>query len=85
MPVCSHSEVTETVPTSDDATRTPMAEKSHVSAPEGAPDTKESFEVRWDGDEDPINPRNMGTARKWMIVLLVSTSSLCVYVASHSG
>ena len=52
---------------------------------QGIADAKESFAVKWDGGEDPMNLRNMGTARKWMIVLLVSTSSLCVYVASDLG
>ena len=42
---------------------------------------KEDFEVRWDDDHDPLNPRSMGTARKWIIVIILSTSSLCVYVA----
>jgi len=42
---------------------------------------KEDFEVRWDGDHDPMNPRSMGTARKWIIVIILSASSLCVYVA----
>ena len=39
-----------------------------------------AFEVQWDGDNDPMNPRSMGKARKWVIVLIVSASSLCVYV-----
>lgn len=39
-----------------------------------------AFKVQWDGDNDPMNPRSMGKARKWVIVLVVSTSSLCVYV-----
>ena len=40
----------------------------------------ESFEVQWDGDDDPMNPRRMPTWRKWMITLTVSVSSMCVYV-----
>ena len=40
----------------------------------------ESFEVQWDGDDDPMNPRRMPTWRKWMITLTVSVSSICVYV-----
>lgn len=39
---------------------------------------KEDFHVKWDGDHDPMDPRNMGTARKWMVVVILSTSSLCV-------
>jgi len=40
---------------------------------------KDPFEVRWDGgDSDPLCPRSMTMARKWLVVLIVSASSLCV-------
>jgi hypothetical protein len=40
---------------------------------------KDPYEVRWDGgDNDPMNPRNLGFGRKWVVVLIVSASSLCV-------
>jgi hypothetical protein len=41
--------------------------------------TKEEgiLEVKFD-ENDPLNPRNMGTMRKWAIVLILSASSLCV-------
>lgn len=45
-----------------------------------AHDPEKEFEVQWDGDNDPMNPRSMGKPRKWLIVLVLSTSSLCVYV-----
>ena len=46
-------------------------------------DRKEKeFEVRWDGEEDPMNPRNLGLGRKWMIVLVVSMGSTCVTCTS---
>ncbi|KAM6528944.1 hypothetical protein FALCPG4_009896 [Fusarium falciforme] len=41
-----------------------------------------SFEVSWDGDKDPMNPRNMSLFHKWVIVTIVCTSSLCVTCAS---
>ena len=41
---------------------------------------EKEWEVKWDGDHDPMNPRSMSTPRKWVIVLIVSASSLCVYV-----
>ncbi|KAL9000711.1 MAG: hypothetical protein Q9169_000747 [Polycauliona sp. 2 TL-2023] len=41
-----------------------------------------AFEVQWDGESDPANPRSMGSARKWMIVLIVSCSSACVTCTS---
>ena len=46
------------------------------------PDPEKEFEVHWDGDNDPMNPRSMSKPRKWVIVLIISASSLCVYVAA---
>lgn len=46
-----------------------------VDAKETSPET---FEVQWEGDDDPMNPRHMPTWRKWMITLTVSLSSMCV-------
>jgi multidrug resistance protein len=40
------------------------------------------FEVQFDGDSDPWNPKNKATLRKWMIVLIGSSCSLCVTCAS---
>ncbi|KAI2639053.1 major facilitator superfamily transporter [Hypomontagnella submonticulosa] len=43
----------------------------------------ESFIVGWDGgDDDPLSPRSLGKARKWIIVIVVSAASLCVTAAS---
>ena len=37
------------------------------------------FVVTWEGgDSDPMNPRSMSKLRRWLIVLIVSSSSLCV-------
>lgn len=36
--------------------------------------------VDWDGENDPMSPRSMSIARKWLIVIILSASSLCVYV-----
>lgn len=35
--------------------------------------------VRWD-ENDPENPKNMNRARKWLIAVIVSLGSVCVYV-----
>lgn len=43
-----------------------------------------AFEVGWDGDMDPVNPRSMSRLRKWIIVLIVSSSSACVYLSTMS-
>lgn len=40
---------------------------------------KDPYEVHWEnGDSDPMNPRSRSKFRKWVIVLIVSASSLCV-------
>lgn len=39
-----------------------------------------TVECKWDGDNDPMNPRSMSRGRKWLIVLIVSGTSLCVLV-----
>jgi hypothetical protein len=40
---------------------------------------KDPFEVHWEGgDSDPMNPRSRSMGRKWLIVIIVSASSLCV-------
>jgi hypothetical protein len=42
-------------------------------------DLKEQF-VTWDGEDDPESPYNLAPWRKWLIVAVVSTASLCVCV-----
>lgn len=44
--------------------------------------TEHDFEVSWNGDQDPMNPKCMSKPRKWLIVLILSTSSTCVTCAS---
>ena len=48
-----------------------------------ADDPEKQFEVRWDGISDPMNPRSMSKPRKWLVLILVSMSSLCVYVLTY--
>ncbi|KAI1800203.1 MFS general substrate transporter [Daldinia bambusicola] len=43
---------------------------------------KDPFEVSWDGDDDPLCPRSMATARKWLAVITVGVGSLCVTCTS---
>ncbi|PYH89981.1 MFS general substrate transporter [Aspergillus ellipticus CBS 707.79] len=42
---------------------------------------QDDFEVRWD-EADAANPHNMTRKRKWAVVILVSSMSLCVCVTS---
>ncbi|TAQ85472.1 hypothetical protein B7494_g6211 [Chlorociboria aeruginascens] len=32
---------------------------------------KDEYEVQWDGDNDPMNPRSMAIARKWLLVIII--------------
>lgn len=43
---------------------------------------EKQFEVRWDGDDDPMDPRCMSRTRKWIIVIIVSAGSTCVTCTS---
>ncbi len=45
---------------------------------------KTEYEVNWDGENDPMHPRSMSKARKWLIVWIVSFSSACVYAGISS-
>ena len=38
--------------------------------------------VDWDGDDDPMNPRNMHAARKWLITVAIALCSMCVTCTS---
>ncbi|QDS71980.1 hypothetical protein FKW77_001423 [Venturia effusa] len=54
---------------------------------DGEEETEESkdrkrWEVTWDGENDPMNPRSMSVARKWAIVLILASSALCVTCVS---
>lgn len=39
----------------------------------------ESYKVDWDGENDPMSPRSLSAARKWMNVTVVAVGSLLVY------
>lgn len=43
----------------------------------GVAEEDDFYTVGWD-ENDPLNPRNMSTARKWLVTMIVSTGSLCV-------
>ncbi|KAE8387839.1 major facilitator superfamily domain-containing protein [Aspergillus alliaceus] len=45
--------------------------------PEKSINLEDNFLVEW-SEDDPSNPRNLSLARRWLIVLIVSTGSLCV-------
>ena len=45
-------------------------------------DLGKEYEVQWDGERDPLNPRNFSNGRKWVIVLILSAGSTCVTCTS---
>lgn len=61
------------------ATPSPAVESSTSAQTTEAASEASRFTVTWE-EPDPANPRNLGLARRWLIVILVSTGSLCVYV-----
>ncbi|KXT04370.1 hypothetical protein AC578_3613 [Pseudocercospora eumusae] len=42
----------------------------------------DAYEVSFSGEDDPYNPRSLPTSRKWLVVFIISASSLCVTCAS---
>ena len=50
--------------------------EANAGGPQGA-DADDNFTVRWE-DNDPNNPRNFNTLKRWMIVIICSMGSLCV-------
>ncbi|KIW80330.1 hypothetical protein AYO21_01232 [Fonsecaea monophora] len=41
-----------------------------------------TFEVGWDGPDDPMNPKNMHPGKKWLVVITLAFGSLCVTCTS---
>ncbi|GLA75792.1 hypothetical protein AtubIFM55763_007348 [Aspergillus tubingensis] len=58
-----------------------VAERVLSNKDEEASDASEGFVVSWD-DNDPMNPRNFNTVRRWLIVIICSAGSLCVTCTS---
>ena len=54
-----------------------VAERVLSNKDEEASDASEGFVLSWD-DNDPMNPRNFNTVRRWLIVIICSAGSLCV-------
>ncbi|KAI8944078.1 major facilitator superfamily domain-containing protein [Xylaria longipes] len=53
-----------------------------LSDKDGEKDEDDPFEVSFDGDDDPMCPRSMNIARKWILVCVVGLGSLCVTCSS---
>lgn len=51
-----------------------VCNEANVSVP-----AKDPYEVSWEGgDADPMNPRSMGIAKKWALVVATCAGALCV-------
>jgi uncharacterized membrane-anchored protein len=61
---------------------TPRQDEAGIAAVEARGTPPTSFLVSFDGDDDKRSPKSLSTARKWLIVLIVSTTSLCVACTS---
>jgi multidrug resistance protein len=62
-----------------------VEDDENTSTPRSDEHGEKAFEVRWDGPDDPMNPKSAAWApywRKWTIVILGSVSSMCVTFAS---
>ena len=56
----------------------PDANGSSTSVNEKEEEDDDKFDVTWDGEHDPEDPKTMAWWRKWLIVVIIATSSLCV-------
>lgn len=65
---------------SDGYSRTDADDEGDIERAEQGTDTEQEaqFLVKWDGDHDPMNPRNMSLWRRWVIVAVISMGSACV-------
>ncbi|KAF2205973.1 MFS general substrate transporter [Delitschia confertaspora ATCC 74209] len=59
-----------------------IEKESSSSASEKQEPSQTDFVVSFTGDDDPRNPKSMSTVRKWLIVIIVSATSLCVACTS---
>jgi hypothetical protein len=54
-------------------------DEEHDFAAAASQPEKDPFEVGWaNGDSDPLCPRSMSKARKWLITIIATNCSFCV-------
>ncbi|KAK2740230.1 hypothetical protein FQN55_008956 [Onygenales sp. PD_40] len=63
----------------NDVLREPEEEVKAEEVPSGP---EMEYIVRWEGPDDPGNPRNMSAGRKWLAVFVLAIGSVCVTCAS---
>ncbi|KAJ5716338.1 MFS multidrug transporter [Penicillium malachiteum] len=84
----SHHSVTESSHTEAEVTVDPAIEEKNIESP-SAPPAKRYPEtdldkgiVGWDGQDDPANPQNFSTGKKWGLLMLVSAITFVSPLAS---
>lgn len=55
---------------------------THAAGTTETTDVEKQFEVHFDGDSDLLNPKSRSTWRKWLVIVVLACSSLCVTCAS---
>jgi hypothetical protein len=43
----------------------------------GEDSVRPEYQVKWEGLDDPDNPRSMSVSRKWVILMILASVSLC--------
>lgn len=64
------------------STRCPSVTPADDTEKTGPSVEANKFLVSWDGDDDPMNPKNKKTAIKWGIVIILALGSFCVTCTS---
>ncbi|ETN39929.1 uncharacterized protein HMPREF1541_06156 [Cyphellophora europaea CBS 101466] len=83
-PSRSHSHELDPRVGSSHSTRVPITEAEDPEKATGLESQPEDdkFLVSWDGNDDPMNPKNKKNATKWFIVVILALGSFCVTCAS---
>ncbi|KAK9472958.1 major facilitator superfamily domain-containing protein [Dipodascopsis tothii] len=76
-------------PAADAGSETTLAGEAKGEATDDSDDAR--WEVTWDGPDDPGNPMNLSTARKWITTVICSVGALnvacssSIYTATYDG
>ena len=64
----------------DDNSKTAIPDMAPVDPKAQSPSSteKDSYEVGWEGEADPLCPRSFCTLKKWRITLAICFVSLCM-------
>jgi len=54
-----------------------FAENEVLGRESGEDSVRTEYEVKWEGVDDPDNPRSINVPRKWVILMILASVSLC--------